>query len=63
MQAAVHENSANVVSINDLTGILLKNSKVKTLKKQNHYDLVNLYNHNISAGDYLPSSGVFECFN
>ena len=52
MQAAVHENSANVVSINDLTGILLKNSKVKTLKKQNHYDLVNLYNHNISAGDY-----------
>ena len=42
MQAAVHENSANVVSINDLTGILLKNSKVKTLKKQNQYDVVNL---------------------
>ena len=41
MQATVHESSADVgSSINDLLHI--KNSKVKTLKKQNQYDVVNL---------------------
>ena len=39
--------------MNDLIGI--KNTKVKTIKKQKQYDVVNLYNYNISADHYKPS--------
>ena len=56
MQTTLYENSADVGSINDLIGI--KNLKVKTLKRQNQYDVENLYNHNISVEHFQPSSSA-----
>ena len=56
LQTTIQENFADVASINDL--IRIKNSKVKTLKKQSQYDVVTFYNHNISIGHYRPYSGV-----